>query len=98
MIAGAVTNEQVADSVSVTTVAVQASVPLAVTVLLTEQASIGAVKLAVKLADAPGARLGTVSDACWAGLVVDDHYIIQSDVARIPHRPGVSNRTADRGG
>ena len=39
----------------------QLSLPLAVTVLLTEQASAGAVKLAVKLADAPGARLGTVN-------------------------------------
>jgi hypothetical protein len=57
---GVLTSGQVADLLSVTTVAVQASLPLAVTVLLTEQASLGAVKLAVKLAETPGARLGTV--------------------------------------
>ena len=39
----------------------QASLPLAVTVLLTEHASAGAVKLAVKLVVAPGARLATVN-------------------------------------
>ena len=60
-IRGAVTNGQVADFVSVTTVAVQASLPLAITVLLTEHASAGAVKLAVKLVETPGARLGTVN-------------------------------------
>ena len=44
-----------------TTVAVEASVPLAVTVLLTEQALAAVVRVAVKLAEAPGARLGTVN-------------------------------------
>jgi hypothetical protein len=56
-----VTSGQVADALLETTAAVQASLPLAVTVLLTEHASAGAVKLAVKLAEAPGARLGTVN-------------------------------------
>ena len=37
--------------------AVQLSLPMAVTVLLTEQASKGAVKLAVKLLTAPGASV-----------------------------------------
>jgi hypothetical protein len=45
----------------VTMAAVQASLPLAVTVLLTEHALAGVVKLAVKFADAPGARLGKAS-------------------------------------
>ena len=58
---GALTSGQVADLLSVTTAAVQASLPLAVTVLVTEQPSLGAVKLAVKLAETPGARLGTVN-------------------------------------
>ena len=58
---GVVVNVQVAEAAFDTCAEVQLSVPLAVTVLLTEQASAGAVKLAVKLADAPGARLGTVS-------------------------------------
>jgi hypothetical protein len=58
---GVVTSVQVADALLLTAVSAQLSLPLAVTVLLTEHASAGAVKLAVKLADAPGARLGTVS-------------------------------------
>ena len=58
---GVVTSGHVADAVLETLIAVQASLPLAVTVLLTEQASAGAVKLAVKLADTPGARLGAVN-------------------------------------
>ena len=57
--AGAVVSGQVADALLVTTVPVQASLPLAVTVLLTEHASAGVVKLAVKLAEAPTARLAT---------------------------------------
>jgi len=52
---------QVADAVFVTKSDVQLSLPRAVTLLLTEQASTGAVKLAVKFADAPGARLATVN-------------------------------------
>ena len=39
----------------------QALLPRAVTVLVTAHALAGEVKLAVKLAEAPGARLGTVS-------------------------------------
>ena len=58
---GAVTNVQVADALLVTTVPTHASLPLAVTVLLTEHASAGAVRLAVKFAEPPGARLGTVN-------------------------------------
>ena len=58
---GVVTSGQVADAVLVTMTFVQLSLPVAITVLLTEQASMGAVKLAVKFADAPGARLGTVN-------------------------------------
>ena len=58
---GVVTRVQVADALLLTTVSVQLSLPLAVTVLLTEHASAGAVKLAVKFAEPPGARLGTVN-------------------------------------
>ena len=58
---GVVVSVQVAEALLFTTAPVQLSLPLAVTVLLTEQASAGAVKLAVKLADAPGAKLGTVN-------------------------------------
>ena len=97
MILGAVTNGHVADELAVTTVAVQASLPLAVTVLLTEQASIGAVKLVVKSADAPGASVIGPVTGVPGRLVVHDHYIIQSDVARIPHRSRVSDLTADHG-
>ena len=52
---------QVADAVFVTMTFVQLSLPVAITVLLTEQASMGAVKLAPKVADAPGTKLGTVN-------------------------------------
>jgi hypothetical protein len=50
-----------ADAVFVTMACVQLSLPVAVTVLPTVQASMGAVKLAVKVEDAPGIRLGKVS-------------------------------------
>jgi hypothetical protein len=56
-----VTSVQVADALLLTTACVQLSLLLAITVLLTEHASAGAMKLAVKFADAPGARLGTVN-------------------------------------
>jgi hypothetical protein len=59
--AGAVESGQVADAKLVTTVPTHASLPLAVTVLLTEHVLAGAVKLAVKFAEPPGARLGTVN-------------------------------------
>src|ERR1035437_3830817 len=52
---------QVADAVFVTMTCVQAELPVAVTVLLNEQASMDVVKLAIKFVDAPGARLGTVN-------------------------------------
>jgi hypothetical protein len=58
---GVVTRVQVADALLLTTFSAQLSLPLAVTVLLTEHASAGAVKLAVKFAEPPGARLGTVN-------------------------------------
>ena len=58
---GAVPIGQVADAASVTAFAVQASLPRAVTVLLTEHTLAGAVKLEVKFADTPGARLATVN-------------------------------------
>jgi hypothetical protein len=58
---GVAISGQVADAVLVTMTCVQLSLPVAITVLLTEQPSVDAVKLAVKFADAPGARLGTVN-------------------------------------
>ena len=57
---GVVTSVQVAEALLLTKACVQLSLPLAVTVLLTEQASAGAVKAAVKLVDAPGAKLATL--------------------------------------
>ena len=48
---GVVISGQVTDAVFVTTIAVQLSLPETITVLLTEQASTGAMKLAVKFAD-----------------------------------------------
>src|ERR1039457_2900081 len=56
---GVVTSGQVADAVFVTMTPVHLSLPVAITVLLTEQASVGAVKLAVNFADAPGASVAT---------------------------------------
>ncbi len=58
---GVVTSVQVADALLLTMASEQLSLPLAVTALVTEHASAGAVKLAVKFADAPGARFATVS-------------------------------------
>lgn len=58
---GAVVKGQVVVAAWVTSAAVQASLPVAVTVLLTAHASAGAVKLTVKFAVTPGARLGTVN-------------------------------------
>jgi hypothetical protein len=59
--AGAVISVHVADAVFVTMICVQLSLPVAVTVLLTEHAPAGAMKLALKFADAWDARLGRVS-------------------------------------
>jgi hypothetical protein len=59
-ICGAPTSGQVAVAVVLTLFWLQALVPVAVTVLVTAHASAGAVKVAVKFADAFGARLGTV--------------------------------------
>ena len=59
-IRGVVISTQVADAVLVASISEQASAPVAMTVLLTAQASSGAVKLATKFAEAPGARVATV--------------------------------------
>ena len=56
---GVVKSGQVAEALSETGDDEHASLPVAVTVLLTEHASAGAVKLALKLAEAPGASVGT---------------------------------------
>jgi hypothetical protein len=58
---GVLPNGQVAEATLLTGAAVQASLPEAVTVAVTVQPLAGAVKLELKLADAPGARLGTVN-------------------------------------
>jgi hypothetical protein len=60
-ICGEVTNGQVVVTLPVTAVPVHWSLPLAVSVAVTEQESSGVVKLPLKLADAPGAREGTVN-------------------------------------
>ena len=57
---GIVSNPQIADALLVTGIAVQASLPVAVTELLMEQEFNGATKPAVKLLKAPGARLGRI--------------------------------------
>jgi hypothetical protein len=73
MIPGVVFSVQLADALFVTMACVQLSLPVAVTVLLTEQALMGAVKLAVKIADAWGARLArvnTVLGEAWLSTTV----------------------------
>jgi hypothetical protein len=57
---GVVTSGQVAVALLDAKVESQISLPVAVTVLLTEHESAGAVKLAVKFVDTPGTRLNTV--------------------------------------
>ena len=57
---GVVTSGQMAEALLVTRTALQASLAVTVTALLIEHASSGALKLAVKLVEAPGARLGTI--------------------------------------
>ena len=56
-----VCNGHVADALPVTTAAVHMSLPRAVTVLLTVQLPAGVRKLALKLAEAPGASVATVN-------------------------------------
>src|ERR1051325_1258828 len=71
--AGAVNKAQVADAVSVATTPAQVLVPRAVTVLVTEQALAGEAKVAVKLAEAPGARLATLNTVlgeAWLSVTV----------------------------
>ena len=58
---GVLPRGQVADALLLTGAALQASLPFAVTVALTVQPLAGAVKLELKLADAPGARLARVN-------------------------------------
>src|ERR1043165_5019016 len=58
--AGAVSNAHVADWLALAETPAQVLLPRAVTVLVTEHALIGAVNVAVKFADAPGARLATL--------------------------------------
>ena len=70
---GRVRSVQVAEALLVTMSAVQLSLPVAITVLLTEQESAGAVKLAVKLADVWAARLGrlsTVMGEAWLSVTI----------------------------
>ena len=68
VMAGVLLSEQVAEAEAPTAVEVQLSLPVAFTMLLTEQASCGAVKLAVKLLDAPGASVnGPTTDVLAMG-------------------------------
>jgi hypothetical protein len=57
MIAGVVSKVQVAEALAVAATPAQVLLPRAVTVLEMEQAFAGEVNVAVKLAEAPGARL-----------------------------------------
>ena len=59
--AGAVSSGQMAVALLLTTMVAEALLPVAVTMLLTEHAPNGAVKRAMKLAEPPGAKLGTVN-------------------------------------
>jgi hypothetical protein len=84
---GAVISVQVAEAVFVTGAEVQLSLPVAVTVLLTEHASAGAVKLAVKFADAPGARLGTlrtVLGTAWLSVTVTAFNVTLPEFLTVP--------------
>ena len=65
---GVVISGQVAEALAVAPIAEHASLPVAVTVLLTEHASAGAVNVAEKLVDVPGARVGT--DNTMLGVVL----------------------------
>src|SRR5436190_24105370 len=56
-----VVSGHVAEALCVATLPVQASLPRAVAVLLTVQVPAAVVKLALKFADAPGARVATVN-------------------------------------
>src|SRR5207249_4282199 len=71
--AGVLCKVQVAEAVAVATTPAQVFVPRAVTELVTVQALAGEVKVAVKLAEAPGARLAsvkTVLGEAWASITV----------------------------
>ena len=84
---GAAVSAQVAEALALTRALVQASLPLAVTVLLTEHASAGAVKLAVKFADAPGARLGrvrTVLGTAWLSATVTAFKLTLPEFRTVP--------------
>jgi hypothetical protein len=63
---GVVVNGQVADALLEATVWLQLSLPLAVTVVLTEHASAGVTKLVVKFVVAPGAKVETVNTVLGA--------------------------------
>ena len=58
---GVLPKGHVAEATLLTGAEVQASLPLAVTLAVTVQPLAGAVKLELKLADAPGARLATLN-------------------------------------
>src|ERR1035437_851581 len=65
---GVVFSLQMADAVFVAMACVQMSLPVAITVLLTEHAPAVAVKLAVKIADAPGVSvIGPMTGVLGAG-------------------------------
>ena len=84
---GEVIREQVAEAELLTTEAVQLSLPKALTELLTEQESIGVVKLAEKLDEAPGARLSTVKTvlgADWASMMVTLFKITLPELLTVP--------------
>src|SRR5450759_4011323 len=59
--AGAVVAVQVVETVFMTVVGVQMSLPPPLKVVVNEQASVGTVYVPVKLADAPGASVATVN-------------------------------------
>ena len=70
-----------------TTSEVQAELPRATTVLLTEQPLAGAVKVAVKLLDAPGARLvkvRTVDGEVWLLITVTLFKVTSPGLLTVP--------------
>ena len=62
-IRGVVISGHVVDALAETNAVLQASLPVAVTVLLTEHVFAGATNRAVKFAEAPGAKVATVNTA-----------------------------------
>jgi hypothetical protein len=86
--AGAPIKEQVADAVLDTEVPVQLSLPVAVTVLLTEQVSTGLVKVVVKLTEAPGKIVsGPITGVLAEGWLLTTNTLTSVTLPELPTVP-----------